>query len=257
MSQTSFFIDESGSPNFYAKGKRPLWMEPDFEPVLMLGMIVVQDRRALRKKVLDFQQAILNDPLFIGISSISKPNWYFHASKDHPDVRLKFIEFIRKLEDVSCYIAIGRKLPEVFHQKHNGRPEEFYFDLMNKMLALYDFETQNRYMLYLSQRQSSTIDRFEMALKKTLASQSKLHDAARFNCRITPNSDYPELSIVDYLIWILRRNMFKGGEDTRFFNATHDKFTEIIDIYGNGGKGAIYNAANPFNLQKTGSFFYK
>jgi hypothetical protein len=36
MPQTQhFFIDESGNPTFYANRKRPLWEEPDFDPVLM------------------------------------------------------------------------------------------------------------------------------------------------------------------------------------------------------------------------------
>jgi len=29
MAQISFFIDESGNPNFYAKRKRPLWIESE------------------------------------------------------------------------------------------------------------------------------------------------------------------------------------------------------------------------------------
>ncbi len=60
-----FFIDESGDPNFYAHRKRPLWLESTFEPVLMLGMVVVRNRKLLREQVVSFQKSVLNDPLFI------------------------------------------------------------------------------------------------------------------------------------------------------------------------------------------------
>lgn len=254
---TSLFIDESGSPSFYAKRKRPLWIEPDFEPVLMLGMTVVRDRRALREKVLDFQKAILADPFFNTISSTSRSDWFLHASKDHSDVRLKCFEFIRGLDDLQCFVVIGRKLPDIFHQKHNGKEAEFYFDMLSKLLARYDFQPETDYSVYLSQRQSNTLDRFETALKKSLDSKSNLLDMKRFMCRITPSSEFPELSIIDYLLWAVRRAISKGEEETRFLNALQGKFTEIVDVYGNDGKGAIYDAANPFNLAKTGPFGFK
>ncbi|HMI61170.1 MAG TPA: hypothetical protein VK518_09685, partial [Puia sp.] len=58
------FIDETGSPQFYAKRKRPLWTEPNFVPLICLGMVSTDDRVRLRKEVMDFQQQILNDILF-------------------------------------------------------------------------------------------------------------------------------------------------------------------------------------------------
>ncbi len=146
------FIDESGDPNFYAKGKRPLWTEPTFEPVLMLGMVVIEDRRAMMQKIKDFQKKILNDPLFNTIHSVCKPNWFLHASKDHSDVRLKFIEFLREQDDIKFYVVIGRKIPEIFHSKHNNNAAEFYFDMLNKLLGRIDYEDNTEYLLFLSER---------------------------------------------------------------------------------------------------------
>lgn len=256
MNQTFFFIDESGDPNFYAKGKRPLWTEPDFEPMLMLGMVVTHNRRALREKVLAFQEEILADPLFNTIYSFRQPDWYLHASKDHSDVRLKFIELLRKTDDIACYVVIGRKIPEIFHSKHNSNAAEFYFDLLNKLLARFDYLPDAHYSLYPSERQSNTLDRFEDALKKTLEVQRKRHDTTRFVCRITPSREFPELSVIDYLMWALKRHITKEA-DQRYFRALEHKFAEIYDVYGNNGQGEIHNAQNPFDLSKTGNFGIK
>lgn len=250
-----FFIDESGDSNFYARRKRPLWLEPTFEPILMLGMIVTRDRGRLRQQVLGFQNAILADPLFNSIHSVGQMGWFLHASKDHSDVRLKFIEFLRGLDDIEAHIVIGRKLPEIFHAKHNSKASEFYFDLLNKMLAHYDFQSGCQYSLYLSQKQSSTLERFEEALKKALGSRSKFYDASMFNCRITPSRDYPELSVIDYFMWVLKRYITTG--EKRFYTALEQQFKEINDVYDMEGKGRIYTPNDPFDLTKASPFGIK
>ena len=231
-------------------------MEPDFEPVLMLGMVVTHDRKSLRKKVLDFQRDILADDLFNTIHSVSQPGWFLHASKDHVEVRLKFIEMLRRLDDISMHVVIGRKIPEIFHSKHNGKAAEFYFDLLNKLLASFDYLPDAYYALYLSERQSNTLDRFEQALKKALEVQSKRHDATRFTCRITPSAEFPELSVVDYLLWALKRYLMKA-DDRRYFKALENKFVEIYDVYGKDGQGQFFNAQNPFDLSKAEAFTIK
>lgn len=247
-----FFIDESGNPNFYAKRKRPLWDEPDFDPVLMLGMVVVEDRKTLRKQILDFRENLLANPLFQGIHSISQPDWFFHASKDHSDVRLKFFEFLTTLDTVKFYVVIGRKNPSIFHAKHNGNASEFYFDVLNKLLARYDFKADETYKLYLSQRQSNTMERFQSALKKAIKNPNHHIDPAHFMCRIVASKDYPELSVVDYFLWAIKRYVI--SQEVRFFKALQGKFIEIVDLYEDEGKGRIYNVDSPFSLEKASPF---
>lgn len=250
-----FFIDESGDPNFYGRHHRPLWLEPDFEPVLMLGMVVVRNRRWLREQVISFQQKILADPLYSSIYSVSQPAWFLHASKDHSDVRLKFFEMLRDLEGLEVYIVIGRKLPDLFHAKHNKKASEFYFDLLNKLLTRFNFDPGRQCQLYLSQRQSNTMERFEEALEKALVVQSKRFDANLFNCRITPSRDYPELSVIDYFLWALKRYITVG--EKRFFTALEKHVKEVYDVYEEEGKGKLYNATDPFDLSKASPFSIK
>lgn len=250
-----FFIDESGNPTFYAKRKIPLWDEPDFDPVLMLGMVVVEDRKELRKQILNLREQLLVNPLFNTIHSVTKTDWFFHASKDHSDIRLKFFEFLYNLEGVKCYIVIGRKNPVIFHSKHNGKASEFYFDVLHKLLARFEFTDDGNYKLYLSERQSNTMDRFEKALYDALHHPDIKFDKSKFMCRIVPSKDYPELSVIDYYLWAIKRYIISG--DGRFFHAFINKYTEIVDLYEDEGKGRIYNRENPFSIEKATPFMKK
>ena len=119
------FIDESGNPQFYAHRKRPLWIDANFSPIICLGMVITEDRLRLREMVLGFQQQVLTDPLLNSIYSVTQPGWYLHACNDHSDINLKMVEFLRQLDGFKCSIVIGRKIPEIFINKHNGNATEF------------------------------------------------------------------------------------------------------------------------------------
>jgi Protein of unknown function (DUF3800) len=250
-----FFIDESGDPHFYAKGKRPLWTEPTFEPILMLGMIVVENRKALRQDILDFQNQILADPLYNTIASVMKPNWFLHASKDHAEVRIKFIEFLRAQKGIKFYVIIGRKIHDIFHNKHNSKASEFYFDLLNKLLSRYEFEDKNKNLLFLSERQSNTMDRFVKAVEKAQTSESKMFSPKHFICDIVQSKDHPEMSVVDYYLWTLKRYITTG--ERRYFSALESNCVEVFDIYENAGKGKIFSAQDPFYLEKVSLYRHK
>ncbi|MEM9896866.1 MAG: hypothetical protein AAF789_10890, partial [Bacteroidota bacterium] len=105
------FIDESGSPDFFGRRKRPLWLDANFSPLLLLGMIETSQRKKLRRQIEALQQQVLADPLYNTIPSVANPNWFFHARGDHPEIRALFFNFIRQLDDLFCYIIIARKNP--------------------------------------------------------------------------------------------------------------------------------------------------
>jgi hypothetical protein len=51
------------------------------------------------------------------------------------------------------------------------------------------------------------------------------------NCvlEIVPGKEMPELSIVDYLIWAVQRNLIHG--EGRYLDALKDKYESIISLY--------------------------
>ncbi|WP_257669382.1 hypothetical protein [Parapedobacter tibetensis] len=56
-----YFIDESGDPVFYGHRKKLLVGTDGFQPYLIIGMIETDNRRALRKAVVDFMEMIKAD----------------------------------------------------------------------------------------------------------------------------------------------------------------------------------------------------
>lgn len=161
------FIDECGDPNFYGKRRKPLANTPDYQPLLMLGVLSTDDRRALRKAVLDFQQELLADPLYNSIHSMSQPGWFLHARADHADVRGRFFDFLRRLPGFTISVVIGRKKPAIFAAKHHNNPAEFYYDLVHHLLrgrlALHPERPPH---IYLAQRGKDNIDRFQSAVNQ-------------------------------------------------------------------------------------------
>jgi hypothetical protein len=248
------FIDESGSPQFYAKRKRPLWLDSSFSPIICLGMVSTEDRAALRNSVINFQREVLNDPLFNTIHSVAQPDWYLHARNDHSDIILKMVESLRKMEGFKFSAVIGRKIPDIFIRKHNGSATEFYFDLIHKLLALDDIESgaKHRYSLYLSQRQSNTVQRFSQAFEKALKTKGCESNGIDFSCTIVRSNDCPEMSVVDYLLWALQRYILKG--ERRYFTALEKHYDKILDVYANEEAGELYNINNRFELSKTGIY---
>ena len=245
------FIDETGGPQFFGKRRRPLWTDPNFVPIICLGMVSTDDRVRLRNAVLDFQQSILNDVLFNSIFSVRQPGWFVHARTDHSDVNLKTVELLRSLEGFRFHAVIGRKIPDIFIRKHNGNATEFYFDLIHKLLALHPLREDTSYHLFLSERHSNTEQRFTQSFEKVLAAESK-GGAIPYRCTVVRSRDFPEMSVVDYLLWALQRYILK--DEKRYFAAMEHHYEQILDIYEKDGQGKLYTPKDRFELEKASPF---
>ena len=251
------FLDECGDPNFYGKRRKPLAGTPGYQPLLMLGALGTDNRRALRKAVLDFQQETLADPLYNSIYSVSQPGWFLHARADHPEVRSRFFDFLRHLPGFGISVVIGRKKPAVFAQKHNNNPAEFYYDLVHHLLRGRLAPSPGRpHHIYLAQRGKDNIDRFQRAVGQAFS-----HDAAILMgkgempvCQTLLSSNCPELSVVDYCLWALQRYLLQG--EIRFFAALEAKFELIIDLYDDSpiAGSKVYTSANPLRTEKCSAF---
>jgi hypothetical protein len=248
MSKQYIFIDESGEIDFYTKKGKPLWENVDYKPFTLLGMIVTNQRKRLRKDLEKLREEILGNHLFNQIHSVkTNPKYFFHARADHSDIKVKVFEFLQSIDYVSFYVVIGRKIPEIFQKKHHNKTQEFYFDLVNKLIGCLDVEGNTSYQLFLAQRQSSTERRFAGAVEKVFAKQP-LTKKVKYKCDIIKASEYPELSLIDYALWALHRYLDKG--DDRFFGAIKDKFKVIFDIYDDSAENPIYDLGNPFDINK-------
>ncbi len=223
-----------------------------YQPLLLMGMVKLEHRKAIRNKVVEFQKMILEDTFFNTIPSVLDPKgWFLHAKDDHPEVRIKFFELIRKIKEVETHVVIGRKHLEIFNKKHNNNPGEFYFDLLRHLLKENLTDSETDYHLFLAQRGKNNLPRFIAAVEDVLQKQTEGGNKIRYTCNVVLSSQCPEMSLVDYMIWALQRYIIRG--EKRFFAATEDKYPWILDAYDNrdgSGKGVIYGLDNPFDLQK-------
>ena len=226
------FIDESGDPMFYGNRKKLLVGTEGFQPYLIIGLLETDNRKALRKAVIDFMENIKSDSMYNSIPSVaSSKGWFVHARADHPEIRAKFFEMLRSLKGFKAHIVIAKKQLTIFNRKHNNNPTEFYFDVLHHLLQNRLSDTTIQYNLYLSQRGNNSLHRFEQAVFKALNSEDK---QIHYNLEIVPSNDMPELSIIDYLMWAVQRKLLKN--EHRYFDALSDKYGTVINLYEDENK---------------------
>ncbi len=252
-----FFIDESGDAAFYAKGKKLLIGQEGFQPLLLLGLIVVEDKKAVRDIVFHFQNEIKVDPLYNTLKCVSDPKgWYLHARNDQIDIRSKFTERLRKHDGYKSFVVIGRKRLSTFENKHNSNESEFYFDMVYHLLKDRMNDENYYYQIFLSGRTGSSTEKLKNAIDRAISRDNerrKVKLNIRYNCLTVPSQTTPELSIVDYLLWALQRYIL--SDDNRYYFALQHKYNLIIDLYDfKNFKQNYYNSKNRFEKTKAGEF---
>lgn len=252
-----FFIDESGDAAFYAKGKKLLIGQEGFQPLLLLGLIVVDDKKAIRDFIVSFQNEIKNDPLYNTLKCVADPKgWYLHARNDQIDIRSKFTETLRKQDGYKSFVVIGRKRLSTFENKHNSNESEFYFDMVYHLLKDRLNDENYYYQIFLSSRTGSSTEKLKDAIDRAIFRDNERRKVTlniRYNCVTVPSYTTPELSIVDYLLWALQRYIL--SDDNRYYLALQSKYNLIIDLYDfNNFKKNYYNSKNRFEKSKAGEF---
>ena len=259
--KTYLFIDESGDAAFYAKKNKPLVGTDGFQPLLLLGLIVLEDKKEVHKKITDLQDEIKKDSLYNTLKCVTNPKgWYFHARNDQPEIRTKFIELIRKLEGFKSYIVIGRKRLDVFHSKHNKSESEFYFDMVYHLLKDRLNKEDVFYQILLSTRAGNSAEKLKHAIEKAIERDNKKRIKPiniHYDCRTIPSEITPELSLIDYLMWALQRYILM--KDNRFFAAMAAKYNLIIDLYdfekfGKKNSNYYHPKKNHFDIDNASEF---
>ena len=225
------FIDESGDPVFYGNRKKLLVGTEGFQPYLIIGMVETFERKALRKAVVRFMDNIKADHLYNSIPSVNADKgWFVHARGDHPEIRAKFFELLRRLDGFKAHVVIAKKDLNIFNRKHNNNPTEFYFDVLHHLLNGRLADSNCSYNLYLSQRGNNSLSRFQAAVNKAFAAKgSSTNDITNCNLEIIPSKEMPELSIIDYLMWAVQRKLLTG--ESRYFDALQSKYETVLNLY--------------------------
>jgi hypothetical protein len=249
-----YYIDESGSPEFYGKRKKLLIDKPGYSPFLIIGLVSILNRKRFVSEINNFKKQLLEDEDLKHIYTLHQPDWYLHAKGDHNEVRERFFNFLANMP-FRGYFIIGRKNLHLFEKLHHGKEQEFYFDLVRHLLSG-RFKEYSEYKIYLSSRSGNNLKSFSDSIKQSIEHYNRITKRddiePQYTYSIIPNKSMPELSVVDYQLWALQRYIF--SDDKSYFKKLENKYCFIYDIYGpeRERKKRFYNAGNPFEIEKMG-----
>lgn len=231
--QKFYFLDESGDADFFGKKGKRLWETEQWHPVLIMGLLETSNRKQLRKDIVEFHTNLPKDTYYNGICSLGKENHFLHARADHPEVRAAFFQFLRSRNDFMLYFSIVEKDPEIFISTFNKKPNSFYFHVVEHLLKMPPFRDNDTHAFYLSRRTKNTHADFDRVLKTALVKEMSAGDL-RYSADIVKSSEYPELSVIDYMLWSMQRWVMKG--EARFLKTFSDRIGGIVC-----GKGELNN----------------
>lgn len=206
----------------------------------------------VRAMVTELQKEIVNDPYYKDVPSIekkkNKTGYYLHATDDLPEVREKIFKMIKDL-DISFEAVVGRKIYNIFINKHNSNESEFYADMLSHLLKN-KMELGGKLVLNISQRGKSTKNKnLEKAAETARKRFSKVKPdkvvQTDFVFNVQNPTSEPLLNVADYMCWAVQR-VFERGE-TRYYNFVEEKISLIIDLYDSEkyeGSKNYYNHSN-------------
>ncbi len=229
------YLDEAGDTTFFGKGKVNIIGQSGVSKCFILGMVKFREPlKEVRQKVIDLKHSVCNDPYFNEVPSIQKKitkgGYYFHATDDVPEVRKLFYDYIQTI-DCSFEAVVGRKIPSIYSNKHNGKEAEFYADLLSHLIKN-KLRKGGKLILDIASRGKSTKNQnLQSALNKAISRNSKKskHAATKVAFNVQNHLTEPLLNISDYFCWSIQR-LFERGE-TRYYNFLKDKISLVVDLY--------------------------
>lgn len=238
---THRFIDEVGDTTFFGKGGVTILGQEGVSMAFGMGIVRLDRPLAeVRAEIAALQKQVESDPLLNPIPSVAKRiangGFFFHACKDSPDVRTVFLHYLRELP-CEIEVVMARKIPSIFVQKHHGKNDEFYADVLSHLIKSRLNEPQ-RLVINVAQRGSSTRAKvLHGALEKAVGRATRLWHQDDLKSDIVFNVQSPLaepiLSVADYLGWAVQR-VFEMG-DLRFYNYLRQKIQLVVDLYDSEG----------------------
>ncbi len=231
------FLDEAGDTTFYGKGKRQVIGQEGVSNCFILGMLKINESlEDVRRKVVELQTEIANEPYFAGIPSIEKAKqstgYYLHAKNDIPEVRKMAFGLIRSI-DCSFEAVVARKIYSIYENTHEGKEAYFYADLLSHLLKN-KFQKYDRLVLNMAERSRCTTHaNLNKGLGKAQERWERKNPSKVHSCKVGFNVQQPTreplLNIADYFCWAIQR-VFERGE-LRHYNYIQDQYSVICDVY--------------------------
>jgi len=185
------FLDESGDTTFYGKKRRIIVGDRGVSKTFILGMVKFRTKLdTIREQIIKMQHEITEDDFYKDIPSIKKKvnkgGYFFHAKDDIPEVREKFLRYIKTL-NCSFEAVVARKLPDLYENKHKGNEAWFYADLLSHLLKN-KLSSHNKMVLNIASRGKSTKNHnLDLALAKAKERFNKAHPEKELKTKVVFN----------------------------------------------------------------------
>jgi len=257
-----YFVDETGDPIFYGKGKEIIIGYEGCSRAFSVGFLRTYNPQAIRSKLADVRLAILNDRYFQGIPSIAKSLSAFHAKDDVPEVRKLVYEALDKMDFVA-QVVVGRKHIQLFTTKHRGSADLFYDDLIGYLFSRQLHLAAENTIVFARRGNKARQHALRKAVEAgTQKFREKYKGAAvtKVNIETSQPAQEPVLQAIDYVLWAVQRAFEK--REMRFFEYMRDKIELVWDVYDfkklkqrqktkDKGLSVIYDRTNnPFDIKK-------
>lgn len=197
---------------------------------------VNEDIPELRNKIIDLERKVAQNKLLSQIPSAKKKidegRFHFHCKDDHPEIRLKFLEFIMGIE-CSFQAIVGRKDYYYKKNKFNLKSNDLYTELLSHLIKD-KFKLERKLVLNIASRGNSTSynnlqDSLIAARTRFLKINSESDISANVVFNVQDFVNEPILSIVDYFCWSIQR-VYEMGE-TRFYDFLFEKIRVVQDLW--------------------------
>ncbi len=254
------FLDESGDTTFYGKGKRIIVGDNGVSKTFILGMVKFKTKlEPIREQIVKMQHEIAEDEFYKDIPSIKKKvnkgGYFFHAKDDIPEVREKFLRYIKTL-NCSFEAVVARKLPDLYENRHKGNEAWFYADLLSHLLKN-KFTNHEKMVLNIASRGKSTKNHnLDLALAKAKERFNNVNPDKEMKTNVVFNvleqTGEPLLNVADYFCWCVQ-NVFEKGQ-MRYYNFMKDQISTVVDLYdfesyGKEGWLNYYEKNNPLTAK--------
>lgn len=246
-----FFVDESGDPNFYDKYGNYIVDKEGVSKILILGFIMTENPKSIRKALLQLRDEISKDKYFQGIPSLQKSLIAFHAKDDCPEVREKVYRTIVNL-NFTAEIFVARKIQNIFNKRHQRSENKFYDDLISKLFENKLHLARHNEIFFAVRGTKTRQLPLELAISRATESfEKKWNRKVESVFQIHPHrpSGEPCLQVIDYINWAVQRAFVKG--EMRFYKFAEDKVSYLADIYDTEKYPKnFYSKKNRFNITK-------
>ncbi len=249
-----FYVDETGDPNFYAKGRKLIVGEEGCSRTFGVGFVRTAQPEPIRQALAELRSELAKDSYLAKIPSMQKTLTAFHAKDDCPKVRKAVFETLRK-QDLAAHIVIARKSERIFINRHHSSQDVFYEALTSHLFERQLHLAQENTIVFARRGNKTKQHALRSAVNAGVAAFRSKYPAAdqtSVDVQTAFASEDGLLQASDYLLWAVFRAIER--RDMRYFDFMAEKFELVWDIYDFTAQAArgssVYTRKDPLNLDK-------